>query len=52
MLGFGVSAIGRVGPTYYQNFKRLDDYYAGSTPAASRCSAASSSRATTCCGAP
>jgi len=28
MLGFGVSAIGRVGPTYYQNLKRLDDYYA------------------------
>jgi len=28
MLGFGVSAIGRVGPTYYQNHKRLDDYYA------------------------
>jgi len=28
MLGFGVSAIGRLGPTYYQNFKRLDDYYA------------------------
>jgi oxygen-independent coproporphyrinogen-3 oxidase len=27
-LGFGVSAIGRVGPTYYQNFKELDDYYA------------------------
>jgi len=28
MLGFGNSAIGRVGPTYYQNAKRLDDYYA------------------------
>jgi oxygen-independent coproporphyrinogen-3 oxidase len=28
MLGFGVSAIGRVGPTYYQNAKRLDEYYA------------------------
>jgi oxygen-independent coproporphyrinogen-3 oxidase len=28
LLGFGVSAIGRVGPTYYQNAKRLDDYYA------------------------
>jgi oxygen-independent coproporphyrinogen-3 oxidase len=28
MLGFGVSAIGRLGPTYYQNLKRLDDYYA------------------------
>ena len=27
-LGFGVSAIGRVGPTYYQNFKDLDAYYA------------------------
>jgi oxygen-independent coproporphyrinogen-3 oxidase len=26
MLGFGVSAIGRIGPTYYQNLKRLDDY--------------------------
>ena len=23
-----MSAIGRVGPTYYQNLKRLDDYYA------------------------
>ncbi len=28
LLGFGVSAIGRVGPTYYQNAKRLEDYYA------------------------
>jgi oxygen-independent coproporphyrinogen-3 oxidase len=28
LLGFGVSAIGRVGPTYYQNAKRLDDYTA------------------------
>jgi len=28
MLGFGISAIGRVGPCYYQNAKRLDDYYA------------------------
>lgn len=27
MLGFGVSAIGRVGPTYYQNVKTLDEYY-------------------------
>jgi oxygen-independent coproporphyrinogen-3 oxidase len=27
MLGFGVSAIGRIGPTYYQNLKRLDEYY-------------------------
>jgi oxygen-independent coproporphyrinogen III oxidase len=27
-LGFGVSAIGRVGPTYYQNCKTLEDYYA------------------------
>jgi oxygen-independent coproporphyrinogen-3 oxidase len=27
LLGFGVSAIGRVGPTYYQNLKRLDEYY-------------------------
>jgi len=28
LLGFGVSAIGRVGPTYYQNCKAMDDYYA------------------------
>ena len=28
LLGFGISAIGRVGPTYCQNLKRLDDYYA------------------------
>jgi len=28
MLGFGVSAIGRIGPTYYQNRKDLDEYYA------------------------
>ena len=28
MLGFGISAIGRVGPTYYQNLKTLNDYYA------------------------
>ncbi len=27
MLGFGVSAIGRIGPTYYQNGKKLDEYY-------------------------
>ncbi len=28
ILAFGVSAIGRVGPTYYQNHKELPDYYA------------------------
>src|SRR5262245_12133620 len=28
LLGFGISAIGRVGPTYYQNLKGLDEYYA------------------------
>ena len=28
LIGVGVSAIGRVGPTYYQNMKVLDDYYA------------------------
>jgi oxygen-independent coproporphyrinogen-3 oxidase len=28
MLGFGISAIGKVGPTYYQNLKSLDEYYA------------------------
>jgi oxygen-independent coproporphyrinogen-3 oxidase len=28
LVGLGVSAIGRVGPTYYQNQKRLDDYCA------------------------
>jgi len=28
MLGLGISAIGRVGPCYYQNAKRLEDYYA------------------------
>jgi oxygen-independent coproporphyrinogen III oxidase len=28
LLGLGISAIGKVGPTYYQNVKRLDDYYA------------------------
>jgi len=28
LVGLGVSAIGAVGPTYYQNEKRLDDYYA------------------------
>ncbi|HVB47842.1 MAG TPA: oxygen-independent coproporphyrinogen III oxidase, partial [Burkholderiales bacterium] len=27
LVGFGISAIGRVGPTYYQNIKNLDDYY-------------------------
>jgi oxygen-independent coproporphyrinogen-3 oxidase len=27
MLGFGISAIGRVGPTYYQDLKSLDEYY-------------------------
>lgn len=28
LIGLGVSAIGSIGPTYYQNQKRLDDYYA------------------------
>jgi len=28
MLSFGISAIGRVGSTYYQNVKTLPDYYA------------------------
>ncbi|HEY7238491.1 MAG TPA: oxygen-independent coproporphyrinogen III oxidase [Burkholderiales bacterium] len=28
LLGFGVSAIGQLGPTYYQNHKELRDYYA------------------------
>ena len=28
LLGIGVSAIGRVGPTYYQNHKQLEDYTA------------------------
>jgi len=28
LLGLGVSAIGQVGPTYYQNLKELDAYYA------------------------
>jgi len=27
MLGFGISAIGRIGPTYYQNLKTLEEYY-------------------------
>ena len=27
LLGFGASAIGKVGPTYVQNLKALDDYY-------------------------
>lgn len=27
MLSLGVSAIGKIGPTYYQNVKRLDEYY-------------------------
>jgi oxygen-independent coproporphyrinogen-3 oxidase len=28
MLSFGISSIGRVGPTYYQNVKTLPEYYA------------------------
>jgi oxygen-independent coproporphyrinogen-3 oxidase len=28
LIGLGVSAIGAIGPTYYQNQKRLEDYYA------------------------
>ncbi len=28
LLALGVSAIGRVGPTYYQNMKTLEEYYA------------------------
>jgi oxygen-independent coproporphyrinogen-3 oxidase len=27
LLGLGISAIGRIGPVYYQNQKRLEDYY-------------------------
>ncbi|MCX8145415.1 MAG: oxygen-independent coproporphyrinogen III oxidase [Azovibrio sp.] len=27
MLAFGISSISKVGPTYYQNVKTLDDYY-------------------------
>ena len=27
LVGLGVSAIGKLGPTYYQNAKTLDDYY-------------------------
>jgi oxygen-independent coproporphyrinogen-3 oxidase len=27
MLGFGASAIGKIGPSYYQNVKGLQDYY-------------------------
>lgn len=27
MIGFGISAIGRIGATYYQNRKGLDEYY-------------------------
>ena len=27
LIAFGVSAIGRIGPTYYQNAKTLDEYY-------------------------
>ena len=28
LAGIGLSAIGQIGPTYYQNLKALDDYYA------------------------
>jgi oxygen-independent coproporphyrinogen-3 oxidase len=28
LVGLGLSAIGQIGPTYYQNLKSLDDYYA------------------------
>jgi len=28
LIGLGISAISKVGPTYYQNQKRLDEYYA------------------------
>jgi len=28
LLGLGLSSIGQIGPTYYQNLKALDDYYA------------------------
>ncbi len=27
LVAFGISAIGRIGPTYYQNTKTLDEYY-------------------------
>jgi oxygen-independent coproporphyrinogen III oxidase len=28
LMGLGLSSIGQIGPTYYQNLKELDDYYA------------------------
>jgi oxygen-independent coproporphyrinogen III oxidase len=28
LVGLGISAIGQIGPTYYQNVKRLEEYYA------------------------
>jgi oxygen-independent coproporphyrinogen-3 oxidase len=28
LVGLGLSSIGQIGPTYYQNLKELDDYYA------------------------
>ena len=41
LLAFGISAIGKVGPTYVQNVKTLDAYYrAPRRPACCRCCAA------------
>ena len=51
LMAFGVSAIGKVGPTYAQNVKTLDEYYDILDTGACRCCAASSSPPTTCCGA-
>jgi oxygen-independent coproporphyrinogen-3 oxidase len=36
MLSFGISSIGKVGPTYSQNVKTLDEYYDRSMPIACR----------------
>jgi oxygen-independent coproporphyrinogen-3 oxidase len=42
LLAFGISAIGKVGPTYCQNVKTLDEYYDRLDRASCRSSAASS----------
>jgi len=52
LIGLGVSSISKVGPTYSQNVRELDEYYdrlrAGGLPTARGCC----STATTCCAAP
>ena len=51
MLALGISAIGKVGPAYYQNVKTLPEYYAALDAGALAVVRGIGSRPTTCCAA-